>query len=115
MLPFRTGPPSSAQALDRLPSALDLFGLRVDGADSTSTHPDDTSTIDLGDIPVPSELSPAVDHFFSLVNPAYPIFHEPTVRQDVAMLSDQSQKPSAHTLHTVYGEYRGRPHRAEPH
>lgn len=103
---FRTGPPSSAQALDRLPSALDLLGLRVDGGDSAPTQADDSaSTVDPGDIPPAGDLAPAVDHFFSLVNPAYPMFHEPTVRQDILNLTSSAEKPSSHILHTIYGGF----------
>jgi hypothetical protein len=101
---LRLGPPSASQALDRLPSAVDLAGLRVDNTEAPETFIDTEAVeFDIASFPSRSQAEIVLDHYFDYVHPPYPILHEPTFRAAIMALYQSSGAPSAQTVYAFYG------------
>lgn len=101
---FRAGLPSFSQALDRLPSAIDLIGLNVEPNGSGTSGTASEASFNADDLPSEQSMNTAIQYYFDHVNPAYPILHETTVRESIKNLYAAHPRPSTETLHTVFGE-----------
>ena len=99
---FRLGPPSSWQALGRLPSAVELLGVKVDTAEIARVAAAIPS-VELSDFPDPEGYDQVLHYFFNKINPFYGILHEGLFRALVPGLWQGTASPQ--TIHAAYGEY----------